>query len=118
MGTLSHFIRDKRIPLEICLSSNIQTGAAPSLAEHPFPVFFRNHFRVTLNTDNTLMSNTTMSKEMELAAEYYNLELHDFERITINSMKSAFIDYEKRLEIIYDVVKSRFAPLKEQRKYN
>lgn len=118
MGTLSHFIRDKRIPLEICLSSNIQTGAAPSLADHPFPIFYRNHFRVTLNTDNTLMSNTTMSKEMELAAEHYKLELEDFEKLTINAMKSAFIHYEERLFIIYDIVKSRYASLKAQRDYS
>lgn len=117
MGTLSHFIRDKRIPLEICLSSNIQTGAAASLAEHPFPILFRNHFRVTLNTDNTLMSNTTLTKEMGLAAEQYNLELEDFEKMTINAMKSAFIHYEQRLEVIYDVIKARYSEIKNQRSY-
>jgi len=111
MGTLSHFIRDKRIPLEICLSSNIQTGAAESLDVHPFPLYLKNHFRVTLNTDNTLMSNTTLTKEFELAAKHYNLKLKDFEKITINSMKSAFIHYEDRLEVIYKRIKPQYASL-------
>ena len=65
MGTLAEFILDKRIPLEMCLSSNIQTGAAESLDEHPFPLYYRNNFRVFLCTDNRLMSNTTLSQEME-----------------------------------------------------
>lgn len=112
MGTLSHFIRDKRIPLEICLSSNIQTGAAESLEDHPFPVFFRNHFRVTLNTDNTLMSNTTLSHEMELAVKHYQLDINDLEKLTVNAMKSAFLHYEERLDIIYSKIKPLFSEIK------
>ena len=79
MGSLANFIRDKRIPLEMCLSSNIQTGAAPSLDEHPFNLYYRNNFRVTLNTDNPLMSDTTLTRELELAVSYYSLTLHDLE---------------------------------------
>ena len=113
MGTLSHFIRDKRIPLEMCLSSNIQTGAAPSLDEHPFEIYFRNNFRAFLCTDNTLMSNTTMSKEIELAVKHFNLTLHDIEKISINAMKSAFLHYDDRIRIIYDVLKPRFTEVRE-----
>jgi adenosine deaminase len=113
MGTLSSFIRDKRIPLEMCLSSNIQTGAAPSLDEHPFGIYFRNNFRVFLCTDNTLMSNTTMSKELELAVTHFNLTLRDLERVTINTMKSAFLHYDERTRIIYDVLKPKFAEMRE-----
>lgn len=112
MGSLSHFIRDKRIPLEMCLSSNIQTGAAPTFDEHPFGIYFRNNFRVSLCTDNTLMSNTTLSKEMEIAVEHFNLTLRDLEKITINAMKSSFVHYDERIRVIYDVLKPRFAEIR------
>ena len=114
MGSLAHFIRDKRIPLEMCLSSNIQTGAAPSLDEHPFGLYFRNNFRAFLCTDNTLMSNTTMSKEMALAVQHFNLTLRDLEKITLNAMKSAFLHYDDRLKIIYDVLKPQYARMREE----
>lgn len=113
MGSLANFIRDKRIPLEMCLSSNIQTGAAPSLDEHPFGIYFRNNFRCFLCTDNTLMSNTTMTKEMSLAVKHFNLTLRDLEKITLNAMKSAFLHYDERLRIIYDVLKPKYAKMRE-----
>ena len=114
MGSLSHIIRDKRIPMEMCLSSNIQTGAAKSLEEHPFHLYYRNHFRVLLCTDNRLMSNTTLTKEMSLAVQYFGFTLRDLEKLTINSMKSAFVHYDERIRIIYDVLKPRFARLREE----
>jgi len=114
LGSLADFIRDKRIPLEMCLSSNIQTGAAPSLAEHPFNVYYKNDFRVTLCTDNPLMSNTDLVKEMSLASEYYNLGIRDFEKITLNAMKSAFVHYDERLRIIYDVLKPGYAKIRQE----
>jgi adenosine deaminase len=113
MGSLSHFIRDKRIPLEICLSSNIQTGAAESFDDHPFHVYYRNNFRVMLCTDNRLISNTTLAKEMALAVKYYNLNLRDLEKLTINTMKSAFLHHDERIRIIYDILKPRFAEVRE-----
>ncbi|WP_245537665.1 adenosine deaminase [Sediminispirochaeta smaragdinae] len=118
MGTLAHFIRDKRIPLEVCLSSNIQTGAAPNFDDHPFHIYFRNGFRVFLNTDNRLMSNTTLSKEMELAVKHYNLSLKDLERLTINAMKSSFAHYDERIKIIYDVLKPGYAEVEKTSGYN
>ncbi len=108
MGTLAEFVRDRRIPLEVCLSSNIQTGAASSVKTHPFGLFYRNSFRVMLCTDNTLMSNTSLAKEMMLAVEAFDLELKDLEKLTINAMKSAFIHYDERLKLIYDVIKPGF----------
>lgn len=114
MGTLSHFIRDKRIPLEVCLSSNVQTGASETLSSHPFHVFYRNDFRLSICTDNTLMSNTTLSKEMQIAAEMFQLELRDFEKITVNSMKSSFVHFDQRLKIIYDVLKPGYASIKKE----
>ena len=114
MGTLSHFIRNKRIPMEMCLSSNVQTGAAKSMDDHPFHIYYRNNFRVVLCTDNRLMSDTCLGKEMYLAATHYNLTLRDLEKITINAMKSAFVDYETRIKIIYDVLKPQFSRIREE----
>jgi adenosine deaminase len=109
MGYLAQYILDKRIPLEICLTSNVHTGAAKSIDKHPFGVYYRSNFRVTLNTDDRLMSDTTMTKEFRLAQEVFNLELDDLEKITINSMKSAFIPYNRRIQIIYDVIKPGYS---------
>ncbi len=105
LGDLAQYVLDKRIPLEICLLSNVQTGAARSLEEHPFKILYAEKFRVTLNTDNRLMSNTTMSKEFVAAADTFGLTLDDFEKITINAMKSAFLPYDRRCAFIYSVIK-------------
>ena len=109
MGDLAQYVLDKRIPLELCLSSNVHTGAAESLATHPFRTYYRAKFRVTLNTDDRLMSDTTLSKEFSLARDTFGLGPDDFEKITINSMKSAFIPYDGRIALIYDVIKPGYA---------
>jgi adenosine deaminase len=114
MGSLANFIRDKRVPLEMCLSSNIHTGAATSLDDHPFPIYYRNDFRVFLGTDNRLMSNTTLGKELYLAATHYSLTLRDLEKITINAMKSAFLHYDERIRLIFDVLKPGYARVREE----
>src|SRR5215471_11020455 len=105
LGDLAQYVLDKRIPLEICLLSNVHVGAARSLAEHPFRLFYQEKFRVTLNTDNRLMSNTCMTKEFEAARDTFGLTMDDFEKITINAMKSAFLPYDRRCEFIYSVIK-------------
>jgi adenosine deaminase len=112
LGELAQYVLDKRIPLEICLLSNVHTGAARSLQEHPFRVLFREKFRVTLNTDNRLMSNTTMSKEFAAAADAYGLSIDDFEKITINAMKSAFLPYDRRINFIYSTIKPGYARIR------
>ncbi len=112
LGDLAQYVLDKRIPLEICLLSNVQTGAARSLAEHPFKIFYQEKFRVTLNTDNRLMSDTTMTKEFEAARDTFGLSLEDFERITINAMKSAFLPYDQRYDLIYSVIKPGYAKVR------
>jgi len=109
LSDLAQFVLDKRIPLEICLLSNVHTGAAPSLSEHPFKIFYQEKFRVTLNTDNRLMSDTTMTKEFEAARDTFGLSLEDFEKITINAMKSAFVSYDQRCDFIYSVIKPGYA---------
>src|SRR6201997_1538206 len=112
LGELAQYVLDKRIPLEICLLSNVHSGAARSLQEHPFRVLFREKFRVTLNTDNRLMSNTTMSKEFAAAADAYGLSIDDFEKITINAMKSAFLPFDRRINFIYSTIKPGYARIR------
>ena len=112
LGDLAQYVLDKRIPLEICLLSNVHTGAARTLEEHPFKTFYQEKFRVTLNTDNRLMSNTTMTKEFEAAAKTFGLGLDDFEKLTINAMKSAFLTYDKRCNFIYSAIKPTYAELR------
>jgi adenosine deaminase len=112
MGDLAQYVLDKRIPLEICLLSNVQTGAARSLAEHPLKTLYQEKFRVTLNTDNRLMSDTTMTKEFEAARDTFGLTLNDFEIITVNAMKSAFLPYHQRCDFIYNVLKPGYAKIR------
>ena len=113
-GDLAQYILDKRIPLEICLLSNLHTGAVDKLENHPFGILFKEKFRVTLNTDDRLMSNTSMTNEFLLAIKYFGLKLDDLEKITINSMKSAFIHYEERLKYIYNIIKPGYQKMREQ----
>ena len=114
MGSLAHFIQDKRIPIEMCLTSNVGTGAVESYKDHPFPIFFREHFRVFLCSDNRLMSDTNLTKEMEIAVKEYGMNIHDLEKITINAMKSAFIHHDKKLKLIYDVIKAGYKKIREE----
>jgi adenosine deaminase len=111
LGRLASILRDKRIPFELCPSSNVQTGAVNSIAEHPFDLLARSRFRVTVNTDNRLMSDTTMSQEMLRLVEAFGYGWSDLERFTINAMKSAFLPFDERLAIIDDVIKPRYAVL-------
>jgi adenosine deaminase len=111
LGRLASILRDKRIPLEMCPSSNVQTGAVNSIAEHPFDLLARTRFRVTVNTDNRLMSDTFMSREMHRLVEAFGYGWSDLERFTINAMKSAFIPFDERLAIIDQVIKPRYAVL-------
>ena len=116
MGYLAQYVLDKRLPLEICLTSNVDTGAVKSLAEHPFSVLFKYNFRVTLNTDDRLMSDTTMTREFRIAHQVFKLTLEDLEKLTINAMKSAFLPYNRRIKVIYDVVKPGYAKARQRLK--
>jgi adenosine deaminase len=114
LGDLAQYVLDKRIPLEICLLSNVHTGATPTLEQHPFKILYQEKFRVTLNTDNRLMSNTSMTREFEAAVNTFGLTLDDLEKITINAMKSAFLPYDQRIRFIYDVLKPGYARARAQ----
>jgi len=105
LGRLAAYVRDRRIPLEMCPSSNIQTGAAANFADHPIGDLAKLRFRVTVNTDNRLMSATSMTREMTELVNAFNWTFLDLQRVTINALKSSFIPFEERLAIIDNVVK-------------
>ncbi|HEY2879874.1 adenosine deaminase [Nocardioides sp.] len=111
LGRLAAYVRDKRIPLELAPASNIQTGAASSIAEHPIGLLTELRFRVTVNTDNRLMSQTSMTSEMAALVDAFGYDLARLRWFTINAMKSAFLPFDERLAIIEDVVKPGYAAL-------
>ena len=112
LGRLAEFVRDRRIPLEMCPSSNVQTGAAESIERHPIGLLRRLGFRVTVNTDNRLMSGTSMTKEMDLLSNAFGYGLNDLQWFTINAMKSAFIPFDERLELINERIKPQYTALR------
>ena len=105
LGRLSAYVRDRRIPLELCPTSNLQTGAAKTIATHPIGALAKLRFRVTINTDNRLMSRTSMTNEMVEVVKAFDWTFQDLQRVTINALKSSFIPFEERLAIIEEVVK-------------
>ncbi|HEY0812067.1 MAG TPA: adenosine deaminase [Pseudonocardia sp.] len=111
LGRLAAYVRDMRIPLEMCPTSNVDTGAAPSLAEHPIGLLAALRFRVTVNTDNRLMSGVTLSGELAELAETFGYDWADLQWFTVNAMKSAFISFDERLAMINEVIKPGFAAL-------
>jgi adenosine deaminase len=111
LGQLAAYVRDRRIPLEMCPSSNVQTGAAESVAVHPISLLKRLRFRVTVNTDNRLMSGTSMTREMSLLVDEAGWSLEDLRWATINAMKSSFLPFDERLAIIDEQIKPSYAVL-------
>jgi len=111
LGPLAAFVRDRRICLELCPTSNVNTGVCASIGDHPIGLLRRLRFRVTVNTDNRLMSDTSMSNEMMQLHEAFGWGLADIEWLTINAMKSAFAPFPERLKIINGLVKPRYALL-------
>ncbi len=111
LGRLAAYVRDRRVPLEMCPTSNVNTGAASSIAEHPIGLLRRLRFRVTVNTDNRLMSDVQLSDEFIKLAEAFGYSLSDMEWLTLNAMKSAFWPFEQRLKIINEQIKPGYAAL-------
>jgi len=111
LGKLAAYVRDRRIPLEVCPRSNVQTGAAASIAEHPIGLLADLGFRVTVNTDNRLMSRTSMSVEMQGLVDELGWDLAQLEKVTVNAMKSAFLHYDERVELIHRI-KEQYAALR------
>lgn len=111
LGRLASYIRDMRVPLELCPTSNVHTGAVPSLAQHPLGLLRRLGFRATINTDNRLMSGVTLSSEMARCAEVFGWGWADLRWLSINGMKSAFFDFDERLALINGVIKPGYDAL-------
>ncbi len=112
LGRLASYVRDRRVPLEMCPTSNVHTGAAPSLSEHPIGLLRRLRFRVTVNTDNRLISGVTLSEELHNVVKAFGYGIDDLEWLTINAMKSAFWPFEQRLRIINEQIKPGYEALR------
>ncbi len=112
LGRLAAYVRDRRVPLEMCPTSNVNTGAASSIEDHPIGLLRRLRFRVTVNTDNRLMSDVSLSDEFIKLREAFGYTLYDMEWLTINAMKSAFWPFEQRLRIIDELIKPGYAALR------
>lgn len=116
LGRLASFVRDTRVPLEMCPTSNVQTGGVASLAEHPIELLRQLRFRVTLNTDNRLMSGVSASSEFHALDEAFGIDLAEMRWLTINAIKSSFIPFDERLMLIDEVVKPGYARLMAEAK--
>jgi len=114
LGRLAAYVRDRRIPLELCPTSNVHSGAATSIAEHPFELLRRLRFRVTVNTDNRLMSDVSLSGEFAALDAAFGLGLDEIEWLTLNAMKSAFLPFDERLALITGTIKPGFAALRAE----
>ena len=114
LGRLATYVRDRRVPLEMCPTSNVHTGAAASIREHPIDLLRRLRFRVTVNTDNRLMSGVTLSSEFEALDQAFGIGLGEMEWLTINALKSAFAPFDERLRLINEVVKPGYAHLRAE----
>jgi adenosine deaminase len=100
---LTQYVNDRRIALEVCLTSNVQTRVADSYAAHPFREYFDRGLNVTLNTDNRLMSGTTLTDEYVHAAEHLELTVDELAGVALNGFESAFLPWEERLMLIEEV---------------
>lgn len=102
-GDLLNYMNDHRIPIEVCLLSNVQTGAVESLASHPLKFYFDFGLRVTLNTDNRLITNTTLTNELWLAHKECGLSLSDLTTVVVSGFKSAFLPFREKQELLRQV---------------
>ena len=112
LGPLAAWVRDRRIPLEVCPTSNLQTGAVERLEDHPIKRFYDLGFRVTLNNDNRLMSRTTASREFSLLSKAFGWGWDELETMTVNAMKGAFLPYSERRHYIDEVIRPAYQRLR------
>ena len=115
LGRLAAYVRDPRMPLELCPTSNVNTGVCASIAEHPIGMLRRLRFRVTVNTDNRLMSNTSMTKEMVQLARRLRVGPRRLRVAHDQPVKCAFASFPERLRIINGLIKPRYALLQAER---
>jgi adenosine deaminase len=113
LGRVAHLVRDRRVPLELCPTSNVHSGAAKSVEEHPIGLLMDLRFRVTVNTDNRLMSATSLSQEFEQLVNTFGIGWDLIARLTINAMKSAFVPFDERVEMLDRVIRPAYAELRD-----
>ncbi|MFC9732363.1 adenosine deaminase [Streptomyces roseolus] len=111
LGRLAAYVRDNRIALEVCPTSNLQTGAAKDYGSHPIDELRRLGFRITLNTDNRLVSGTTMSEEFQHMADAFGYGPEVFEEFTVAALEAAFLPLPERERLIEEVVRPGYAAL-------
>ena len=111
LSRLAHYLRDRRIPLEICPTSNINTGVFATIQDHPIDDLIKLRFRVTVNTDNRLMSGVSMSSEMQTLVDAFGYGWKQLRWLTVNSMKSSFLPFNERLALIEQVIKPHYTAL-------
>jgi adenosine deaminase len=114
LGRVAHLVRDRRVPLELCPTSNVHSGAAKSIEEHPIGLLMDLRFRVTVNTDNRLMSATSLSQEFIQLVDAFEIGWGQIGRLTTNAMKSAFIPFDERLELLERVIWPAYAELRDE----
>ncbi len=112
LGPLASYVRDRRMALEICPTSNIHTGAVASIAEHPIDLLGRLGFGVTVNTDDRLLSAVSLSSEFALLARTFGILIEDVERMTLNAMASSFLPYDERMALIANVIEPGYVRLR------
>ncbi|MBD7919525.1 adenosine deaminase [Cellulomonas sp. Sa3CUA2] len=110
LGLLAHWVRDRRVPLEVCPSSNLQTGAAASVAEHPVTLLRRAGFEVTVNTDNRLQSGTSLSRELGLLVREAGWTLDDVLEVTLTAARHAFLHHDERRALVDRIVRPAATP--------
>lgn len=113
LGRVAHLVRDRRVPLELCPTSNVHSGAAKSIEEHPIGLLMDLRFRVTVNTDNRLMSATSLSQEFIQLVDAFEIGWGQIGRLTTNAMKSAFIPFDERLELLERVIRPAYAEFRD-----
>jgi adenosine deaminase len=114
LGHLAQYVRDVRVPLEMCPTSNVHTGAVASIEAHPIDLLRRLRFRVTVNTDNRLMSGVTLSDEFITLMRVFGFGLDEMQWLSTNAMKSSFLAFDERLRLINGVIKPGYERLKAE----
>ncbi len=112
-GPVAAFMRDQGIVLEVCPTSNTQTGVCDSIEDHPFNLLYELGFTLTVNTDNRLVSGTTMTRELEVLVDAFDFQLWQLLEFTTNALKAAFCDEDLRTALLNDVIYPGFAAAME-----
>ncbi|MBN2694837.1 adenosine deaminase [bacterium] len=103
-GNLLNYVNDHRIPLEVCIKSNVQTGAVQNIKTHPVRFYYDLGIRVTINTDNRLITDTTVTDELYLLHTVFKFSVEDLRNVIINGFKSAFLPYRQKQELLKNVL--------------